>query len=46
MFTFVPIIILLSFATWLVAADAFGRKLWEDQVWDAVTGKSGNRWRR
>ena len=43
MIVYVPIIILLSFAALLVAADAFGRKPWEDQVWEAVAASIGNR---
>ena len=37
MIAYASIIILLSFAALLVAADAFGRKPWEDQVWEAMS---------
>jgi hypothetical protein len=44
MLAYVGIMILLSFASLLVVADAFGQP-WEVRLWQVATGKTVNRWR-
>jgi hypothetical protein len=40
MIAYVPAIIVLSFAAGLLAADSYGRKSWELEIWEAVSGIS------
>jgi hypothetical protein len=38
MIAYVPAIIVLSLAAGLLAADSYGRKSWELEIWNAVSG--------
>jgi hypothetical protein len=38
MIAYVPAIIVLSLAAGLLAADSYGRKSWELEIWEVVSG--------